>query len=304
MARPPIKPVDDKLRIVLAVLPGEVSVKEGARRERVSETSIAAWRDQFLDGGRAALAAGARHRPGAREAELQAQVEELTSALGEAQVGLRVGRKRGGGRPGLEGLGVIRAEAGLSVAGCCALLGMPRASWYRWRAAVAGGAARPGKGPWPAPVVGRIEPLAARHAERWAAWGHRQVWGLLTADGVAASPSSGRRAMARRGLLQPVGSQAERRQLAKARRAVCTHPPTRRNRVWQTDFSELERLAGGIWRMSGWSTTGPSSGWPARSPPATAPARRSPPSRPRSTRPRRWWATRCWGTWSTRPPVS
>ena len=28
-------------------------------------------------------------------------------------------------------------------------------------------------------------------------------------------------------------------------------PPTRRNRVWQTDFSELESLAGGIWRMSG-----------------------------------------------------
>jgi hypothetical protein len=36
MARPPIKPVDEKLRIVLAVLRGEVSVKEAARRERVS----------------------------------------------------------------------------------------------------------------------------------------------------------------------------------------------------------------------------------------------------------------------------
>jgi transposase-like protein len=37
MARPPIKPVDDKLRIVLAVLPGEVSIKQVARRERVSQ---------------------------------------------------------------------------------------------------------------------------------------------------------------------------------------------------------------------------------------------------------------------------
>ena len=53
MSRPPIKPVEDKLRIVLAVLRGEVSMKEAARRERVSETSIAAWRDQFLDGVRA-----------------------------------------------------------------------------------------------------------------------------------------------------------------------------------------------------------------------------------------------------------
>jgi transposase len=63
MARPPIKPVDDKLRIVLAVLGGEVSIKEAARRERVSETLIAAWCDQFLGGGRAALAAGCSPRP-------------------------------------------------------------------------------------------------------------------------------------------------------------------------------------------------------------------------------------------------
>ena len=90
---------------------------------------------------------------------------------------------------------------------------------------------RPGKGPWPSPVVDRIEPLAAKHAERWAAWGHRKIWGLLAADGVQASQASVRRAM--------------------ARRAVHLDPPTRRNRVWQTDFSELESLAGGIWRMSG-----------------------------------------------------
>jgi len=146
---------------------------------------------------------------------------------------------------------VIRAGAGLSVTRMCQLLGMPRASWYRWRAAVGADRPRPGKGPWPALVVDRIEPLAAKHAEQWAAWGHRKVWGLLAADGVAVSQSSVRRAMARRGLLQPVGYQAERRQLAQARRAVFLDPPTRRNRVWQTDFSELESLAGGIWRLSG-----------------------------------------------------
>ena len=63
MSRPPVKPAEEKLRIVLAVLRGEVSIKEAARRERVLETSIAAWRDQFLDGGRAALAGGGRHGP-------------------------------------------------------------------------------------------------------------------------------------------------------------------------------------------------------------------------------------------------
>ena len=159
--------------------------------------------------------------------------------------------QRGGGLPGFEDLEVIRAGAGLSVVRFCELLGMPRASWYRWRAVVGADRPRLGKGPWPAPVVDQIEPLAAKHAEQWAAWGHRKIWGLLAADGVQASPSSVRRAMARRGLLQPVGYQAERRQLAKARRAVFLDPPTRRNRVWQTDFSELESLAGGIWRMSG-----------------------------------------------------
>jgi transposase len=82
LSRPPVKPVDDRVRIVLAVLHGEVSIKEAARREQVSETSIAAWRDQFLDGGRAALTGGARHGPSGREAELQAQV---TTAVPEHQ---------------------------------------------------------------------------------------------------------------------------------------------------------------------------------------------------------------------------
>ena len=54
-----------------------------------------------------------------------------------------------------------------------------------------------------------------------------------------------------RGLLQPVGYQRERRELAKARKAAFVEAPTRRNRVWQTDFSELETAAGGTWQISG-----------------------------------------------------
>lgn len=99
MSRPPVKPVDEKLRIVLTVLRGEVSVKEAARREGVSDASVAAWRDQFVLGGRQALAGSARGLS-SREAELQAQVEELTSALGEAHVELRVWRKGGALYPG------------------------------------------------------------------------------------------------------------------------------------------------------------------------------------------------------------
>ena len=61
MARPPLKSVEDKTRIVMAVLREEISIAEAARREGVSQTSIANWRDQFLEGGQAAIAAG---RPG------------------------------------------------------------------------------------------------------------------------------------------------------------------------------------------------------------------------------------------------
>jgi putative transposase len=40
----------------------------------------------------------------------------------------------------------------------------------------------------------------------------------------------------------------ERRDLAKARREASVTIPTRRNRVWQTDFFELETSGGGTWR--------------------------------------------------------
>ena len=75
----------------------------------------------------------------------------------------------------------------------------------------------------------------------------------LTATRSTASCSSAQRHLVatRSGLVHEVCYQAERRELAKARRAVFHDPPTRRNRVWQTDFSELETLAGGIWQMGG-----------------------------------------------------
>jgi transposase len=43
MSKPPLKSVEEKTRIVLAVLRGEVTVAAAARREGVSETAIAAW---------------------------------------------------------------------------------------------------------------------------------------------------------------------------------------------------------------------------------------------------------------------
>jgi transposase InsO family protein len=48
----------------------------------------------------------------------------------------------------------------------------------------------------------------------------------------------------------PVRYQAERRQLAVARRALFVAAPVRRNRVWQTDFTEYETSRGGTWRLA------------------------------------------------------
>ena len=87
--------MEDRLRIVLAVLRGEVTVAEAARREATSAVSVARWRDQFLAGGRGALEGGAGHGPSAREQQLAAEVEQLNTALGEAHMELRVW-KRGG----------------------------------------------------------------------------------------------------------------------------------------------------------------------------------------------------------------
>jgi putative transposase len=141
-------------------------------------------------------------------------------------------------------LEVIRIEHKIRLERFCELIGVPRSTYHRWR--------RPGPVPSPraAPVVDRIERQVAACALAWPAWGHRKIYALLRVDGLDASPSSVARAMARRGLLLPVGYHAERRQLAKARREAFITPSTGRNQVWQTDFSELETTAGGTWQFA------------------------------------------------------
>ena len=97
MGRPPQIPAEKKTRIVLAVLAGELSIAEAARKEKVSEQSIGRWKAEVLEGGRAALVAG-RSGPSTREQQLEAEVVELTQALGEAHVELRVWKRSAEGR--------------------------------------------------------------------------------------------------------------------------------------------------------------------------------------------------------------
>ncbi|NLH71272.1 MAG: helix-turn-helix domain-containing protein [Brooklawnia sp.] len=99
MGRPPVIPVEKKIRIVLSILAGEMTIAEAARREKVSEQSIGRWKADFLEAGKAGLAAG-KSGPSTREQQLEAEVTELTQALGEAAVEIRVWKKSAEGRLG------------------------------------------------------------------------------------------------------------------------------------------------------------------------------------------------------------
>jgi transposase len=98
MVRPPALPPEEKVRIVLSILAGEMTVAEAARRAKVSEQSVGTWKRQFLESGRAGLAG--KSGPSTREQQLEAQVVDLTQALGEAAVELRVWKKSAEGRLG------------------------------------------------------------------------------------------------------------------------------------------------------------------------------------------------------------
>ena len=92
--------VEDKFRLVCSVVQGELSVAEAARRAGVSEQSIGNWKRQFLEGGKQGLADGGRPGSSPLVQRLEAEVEELKAALGEAHVELRVWKKSAEGRLG------------------------------------------------------------------------------------------------------------------------------------------------------------------------------------------------------------
>ena len=80
MARPPVFPAEEKVRIVLSILAGEITVAEAARRPKVSEQSVGNWRRQFLEAGKSGLAAG-KSGPSTRYADVLKQ--DLSSRRGE-----------------------------------------------------------------------------------------------------------------------------------------------------------------------------------------------------------------------------
>lgn len=155
-------------------------------------------------------------------------------------------QKGGSVLPPYEELEQIRAHFSLSVARFCRICSIPRSTWYSWRAAHLEGRKLTRR---PAPVVDAIEELAAAHAYTYGAWGHRKIWAMMRAEGSKASPSSVARALRRRELLKSPNFRHERKMWAQIRKETFLDPPTVRNRVWQTDFTEFETDAGGTWRI-------------------------------------------------------
>lgn len=129
----------------------------------------------------------------------------------------------------------------------CERLGIPRSTWYYWRAGhVCGREVKR----WPAPVVDQIEDDVTQVAEKYPAFGHRKVWGKLRRAGSLASQSSVKRAMAKNQLLHSRSYKAEVRERARKRRAAFVEAKDRRNSIWQLDFTEFETTTGSIWQLA------------------------------------------------------
>ena len=100
MAPSVVLSIEDKFRLVCSVISGEMTIVDAARRAKVSEQSVSNWKRQFLEGGKQGLADGGRPGSNPQEQQLEAEIEELKAALGEAHVELRVWKKSAEGRLG------------------------------------------------------------------------------------------------------------------------------------------------------------------------------------------------------------
>ena len=134
---------------------------------------------------------------------------------------------------------------GIPVARFCRLVGLPRRTYYERRARDRDAAA---PSAWPRPARERISERGLYWARTYPQWGHRKIWALIEPEHHA-TQSTVLRLLRDHDLLLPVDDRAQTRQLARVRRELFDQDFTRRNQVWQTDFTELETRQGGDWQM-------------------------------------------------------
>jgi transposase len=88
MRKPAVRlPIEEKVRVVLAVLGGEMTASEAARRHGVSTNAVPSWRNKFLDAGRHApedkISGPGRGTGTAEERRLRIEANQLKLALAE-----------------------------------------------------------------------------------------------------------------------------------------------------------------------------------------------------------------------------
>lgn len=85
---------EQKAEMVLRLLHKEEPASMIARRAGISEQSLYRWRDEFLLGGRKALAGrGGEHRASGEVAQLRAQLSDRDQVIGELTVANRILKK-------------------------------------------------------------------------------------------------------------------------------------------------------------------------------------------------------------------
>jgi len=129
----------------------------------------------------------------------------------------------------------------------CRAVGVPARTYYDRRARHHAG--HEIRGPWPTPARDGIRAIVIEVALKYPMWGHRKIaWLCRHEHALDVCDATCLRILREAGLTLPVDYVRERRDLAGARREAFVELPTRRNRVWQMDFFELETSGGGTWR--------------------------------------------------------
>jgi transposase InsO family protein len=142
---------------------------------------------------------------------------------------------------------VLRVEHALSITAFCRVIGLPARTYYDRRARHRAG--RSVRGPWPTPARDGIRAVVIGLALKYEMWGHRKIaWLCRHEHGLVVADATCLRILREAGLTLAIDYVRERRDLAGARREAFVELPTRRNRVWQMDFFELETSGGGTWR--------------------------------------------------------
>jgi hypothetical protein len=126
-------------------------------------------------------------------------------------------------------------------------VGLPARTYYQRRARHHAG--HQVRGPWPTPARDGIRATVCAVAVKYPMWGHGKIaWLARHEHGLDIADATCLRILPEAGLTLPVDYVRKRRDLAGAHRQAFVELPTRRNRVWQTDFFELETGGGGTWR--------------------------------------------------------